>query len=251
MLYFLIWILVQGLTIAITAWLVPGIHVVENYLWTYILLSAGIGLLNAVVRPLILLLTGRYVIITMGVLLLVINAFMLWLLGLLFPSFLVVDGLFAALVGGAIMALVGTVLQTVVGLGRPIVEVTEQQAPPRWYGLDRMYYGERNPLVENLRIQQVYDTIWRYGLDIAIDSTPLADFRRGVQDRIYRVTGREQLSTPAKVRLMLQELGPIYVKMGQIISSQSQTLPADWLAEMSKLQNNVPPFRHCAGSCHP
>jgi ubiquinone biosynthesis protein len=38
----------------------------------------------------------------------------------------------------------------------------------------------------------------------------------------------EELSLPVKVRLMLQELGPTYVKMGQIISSRAEVLPAEW-----------------------
>ena len=41
---------------------------------------------------------------------------------------------------------------------------------------------------------------------------------------------------------MLQDLGPMYVKLGQIASSQVQALPAEWLDELGKLQNTVPPF---------
>jgi ubiquinone biosynthesis protein len=43
---------------------------------------------------------------------------------------------------------------------------------------------------------------------------------------------------------MMQELGPTYVKMGQIVSSQSQVLPEEWAVEMNKLQSNVPPFEY-------
>src|SRR4029079_16003216 len=42
-------------------------------------------------------------------------------------------------------------------------------------------------------------------------------------------------------RVMLQRLGPTYVKFGQMLSSQSQTLPSDWAAEFAKLQSDVPP----------
>ena len=51
-----------------------------------------------------------------------------------------------------------------------------------------------------------------------------------------------ELSTPAKVCLMLEELGPTYVKMGQIVSSQASVIPDEWEVELEKLQSDVPPF---------
>ena len=96
---------------------------------------------------------------------------------------------------------------------------------------------------ESLRLQQVYNTITSYALDMALDRGLLGDFRRRTQSLIYPApTAVEPLSRPVKVRLMLQELGPTYVKMGQIISSRSETLPKDWAVELNKLQSNVPPF---------
>jgi ubiquinone biosynthesis protein len=96
---------------------------------------------------------------------------------------------------------------------------------------------------ESLRLQQIYNTITGYFLDIAFDRGALGRFRRRMQRFIYRPEKPiEPLSRPVKVRLMLQELGPTYVKMGQIISSRSQTLPPGWCEELSKLQSNVPPF---------
>ena len=41
---------------------------------------------------------------------------------------------------------------------------------------------------------------------------------------------------------MLEELGPTYVKIGQIVSSQASVLPADWATELARLQDAVPPF---------
>ena len=50
------------------------------------------------------------------------------------------------------------------------------------------------------------------------------------------------LSTPAQVRVMLQQLGPTFVKFGQMISSRAEALPKEWQLEFEKLQSNVPPF---------
>lgn len=41
---------------------------------------------------------------------------------------------------------------------------------------------------------------------------------------------------------MLQELGPVYVKLGQIMSSRSDLLPPEWITELTKLQDKVAPF---------
>ena len=79
-LYFLMRVLVNGAAIAITAWLLPGIAVTENRIITYVALGAVFGLINAFIRPVVLALTGRFVIATMGIGVVVINALMLLLL---------------------------------------------------------------------------------------------------------------------------------------------------------------------------
>lgn len=96
---------------------------------------------------------------------------------------------------------------------------------------------------ESLRLQQIYNTISSYGLDMALDRGSLGLFRRRMQQFIYQPDDPvEPLTIPVKVRLMLQELGPTYVKMGQIISSRAEVLPPEWAHELNKLQSNVPPF---------
>ena len=49
-------------------------------------------------------------------------------------------------------------------------------------------------------------------------------------------------TAPVTVRLMLQDLGPTYVKLGQMIASRSEMLPAEWESELNKLQSEVAPF---------
>jgi ubiquinone biosynthesis protein len=96
---------------------------------------------------------------------------------------------------------------------------------------------------ENLRLQQLYNAFLRYGMDAALDRGVIGVFRRRMQQWIYSPDRPlEPLSTPVKVRLLLQELGPTYVKMGQIISSRADVLPPEWEEEFDKLQSNVPPF---------
>ena len=47
---------------------------------------------------------------------------------------------------------------------------------------------------------------------------------------------------PLKIRMMFEELGPIFVKLGQVISTRKDLLSDDIAFELSKLQDNVKPF---------
>lgn len=97
---------------------------------------------------------------------------------------------------------------------------------------------------ESLRLQQVYNVFLRYGWDLAFQRWRLlGGMRHSMQRWVWHLPEEvDELSTPAKVCQMLEELGPTYVKMGQIISSQASVIPAEWEVELEKLQSDVPPF---------
>ncbi len=54
--------------------------------------------------------------------------------------------------------------------------------------------------------------------------------------------GVKKLSTAERVRLVLEELGPTFIKFGQILSCRPDLLPPDFVRELSKLQDEVAPF---------
>ncbi|MGN6129018.1 MAG: ABC1 kinase family protein [Nocardioidaceae bacterium] len=97
-------------------------------------------------------------------------------------------------------------------------------------------------LNENLRLQQIYGTTLHFLGDSLVDRTVLGGPRRRLQHWIYRLDRMPpHLSTAERTRLMLEGLGPTYVKLGQIVSSQASTLPDEWQLELDRLQNEVPP----------
>jgi len=104
---FLLTWLTAALSLLITAYLVPGLQF-DSFITAAI--AAGVlGLVNAIVRPILLLLTLPITLLTLGLFLFVINAFMLWLTGLLTPGF-TVAGFLPALLGSLVLTLVSTLL---------------------------------------------------------------------------------------------------------------------------------------------
>ncbi|MFN2172334.1 MAG: ABC1 kinase family protein [Candidatus Promineifilaceae bacterium] len=96
---------------------------------------------------------------------------------------------------------------------------------------------------ESIRLRQTYNVIAAYALDFVIGRGPIFTVREFFLEKLYGVPRFEEpVPIPVRARYMLQQLGPIYVKIGQLISSQSQALPEDWEEQLSKLQSEVQPF---------
>ena len=105
-----------------------------------------------------------------------------------------------------------------------------------------MSSGGFETVSENLRLQQVYATLVDFGGAEMVDRIGLGGFTRRMQRWIYRVPEPIPALSPAvKTRVMLEGLGPTYVKLGQIVSSQANVLPDDWRVQLDLLQNEVPP----------
>ena len=115
---FLIWVVVNALALAVAAGLLPGITVTGatggDKVVTLVLVALVFGVLNAVVRPVVMLLSIPFIILTLGLLIFVINAVMLlltsWLSGQLGLGFHV-DGLLTAILGAVIVAVATWVLE--------------------------------------------------------------------------------------------------------------------------------------------
>ena len=91
------------------------------------------------------------------------------------------------------------------------------------------------------RLLSIQRTLVRYGLDEFIQA---ARFLKPLRFVFYLLPGRRVSDAPRgkRLRLALEELGPIFVKFGQALSTRRDLLPADIAAELSLLQDQVPPF---------
>lgn len=107
MLNFLLTWLVAALSLLLTTYIVPGFEF-DNFL-TAALAALVLGLVNAIVRPILLILTFPLTLLTLGLFLFVVNALMLWLVGFLTPGF-TVAGFLPALLGSIVLTLVSTLL---------------------------------------------------------------------------------------------------------------------------------------------
>ena len=103
---FISWI-VYAAAIALAAYLLPGVHVadVAAALWA----AVALGLINAVLKPILILLTLPINILTLGLFTLVINALLIMLAANLVPGFSV-DGFWWAVIYGIILSVLSALL---------------------------------------------------------------------------------------------------------------------------------------------
>ncbi len=93
-----------------------------------------------------------------------------------------------------------------------------------------------------LRILQILRVVLRHRLDTLLADTRLARRLRLLRPFV-RVRGDEaNLPRGERLRLALQELGPLFVKFGQVLSTRRDLLPADIADALAQLQDRVAPF---------
>jgi putative membrane protein len=111
------WVIVS-LALFVAVWLVPGISVDGNGWIVYALMAIILGLVNAIVRPILKFLTCPLIILTLGLFVLVINGFTLWLASAIavnwFNVGFYVDGPWSAFLGALIVSAVTIILSALV-----------------------------------------------------------------------------------------------------------------------------------------
>jgi uncharacterized membrane protein YvlD (DUF360 family) len=129
--------LVYALVLLAVALLVPKIYFTDRRVWVWLMMAGGFGILNSVIRPLLQALMLQLFFASLGLVVALINGFMLYLLSWTFPNRFAVDSIFWALVGGILVALLGSFLEGLFGLTRPIVPESEAELRQRLKAQDR------------------------------------------------------------------------------------------------------------------
>ena len=208
--------------------------------------AAILVLVNRFARPVIVALTGRLLFTSLGFFVVIINAIAIWITSIIAP---IKIGIVASpvwlwvIVAAALYTALSTVVNALLGTNRP--DLTADPRGGIWSFLESLPTPRRNAIIENLRMQQVYNVIYATSIDIALADTPVGELRSWFNRRIIGTPDPvSEASGPERVRLMLQQLGPTYVKIGQMMASRGDVLPAEWVDELSKLQSEAAPFAY-------
>jgi len=96
------------------------------------------------------------------------------------------------------------------------------------------------------RYRQIITVLGGYGLGHLLEYLNLSQFV-AFSRRMLRRSGTKaaHLSAPQRLRLAMEELGPSFIKLGQLLSTRADIIPAPFVLELAHLQDNIPciPFQ--------
>jgi putative membrane protein len=107
-----------AVSVLVAVWLVPGIEITSTTGWVVVVVMAAVlGLVNAIIRPILALLSCGCIVATFGLFMLVINAFTFWLAAWItsagFNLGLTVESFGAAFLGALVVSVVSFVISLV------------------------------------------------------------------------------------------------------------------------------------------
>jgi len=100
-------LVLNGIAIVVAAWFVPGVHVTGFA--PALIAGALLGFVNAIVRPLLLILTFPFTLLTLGLFIFIVNAICFGLTAAMVPGFNL-DGFLAAFLGALVVTIVSWLL---------------------------------------------------------------------------------------------------------------------------------------------
>ena len=103
-------------------------------------------------------------------------------------------------------------------------------------------FSLRNTAAEISRARNIAEVLIRNGLGFLVEKAGLTRFiPRWRARHVQADTRTELLSVPERIRRTLEELGPTYIKLGQLLSTRPDILSPEYIAELSKLLDAAPP----------
>jgi putative membrane protein len=114
-------IVVNAAALLVISLLLPDIYFVDKTVGSVLIAALVLGVLNAVIKPLLMFLTAQLFFATFGLLLIFINTVLLYLLEWLLPNRFAVNNFFWALLAGLLLSIVTNGLENLIGVSPPIV----------------------------------------------------------------------------------------------------------------------------------
>jgi ubiquinone biosynthesis protein len=91
------------------------------------------------------------------------------------------------------------------------------------------------------RAREIAGVFLKYGYEDLLERLQLPVILNVPLKKLHRGgTAIHQLPKPVRLRMAFQELGPTFIKLGQILASRADVLPNDFIVELSKLQDEIP-----------
>jgi putative membrane protein len=119
----LIQTIANALALGLTVLILPGIHMPHDNIITELLASGVIfGLLNGFVRPILQLVMFRYLFLTFGLVLVVINFLILRIMGAVTPDRFQSDNLLSLILASILVGVFGLLLESLMGVQPPIID---------------------------------------------------------------------------------------------------------------------------------
>ena len=113
---FIIRLVINMIALSITASLLPGIAI-NGGAGTLLLVALVFGIVNSIVKPILLVLTCPFVLLTLGLFIFVVNGLMLLLTSALLGNSFVVNGFGTAIIGGIVMGIAAMIVEWILRQG--------------------------------------------------------------------------------------------------------------------------------------
>jgi len=92
------------------------------------------------------------------------------------------------------------------------------------------------------RYRKIINVLVKYEFGYVVEQLGLLKYWTFGSRMLHKKSGIENKTVEERARMVLEELGPTYVKLGQILSTRYDLLPERFITEFAKLQDVVPPF---------